>query len=166
MDELMERLARRRDEAEASFAAAPLTRFEPHECLRLAVVADGPDALARKLALASEQAASPHARPALEKHGIFCRQPSPQPPRVVFVFSGLGSQYRGMLHGLVREVPAAAAMLEEVDATMSGWATQASRSCLGADGSLGTDVWRTQVPSSWRTRSCMRRFPAWGPART
>ncbi len=146
MDELMQRLARRRDEAEASFAAAPLSRFDPQECIRLAIVADGPDALARKLALASEQAASSHARPALEEHGIFCRQASPQPPRMVFVFSGLGSQYHGMLHGLVREVPAAAAMLEEVDATMSrlgypGFAEFA----WGADGSLGTDVWRTQV---------------------
>ncbi len=146
MDELMERLARRREGVEAAFGAAPLSRFDPEESQRLAIVADSPDVLARKLALASQQLASPHARAALEEHGIFYRQVGPVPPRVVFLFSGQGSQYRGMLRELVREVPAAAAMLREINASMSRLGhPDFAEIAWEADGSLGADVWRTQV---------------------
>jgi acyl transferase domain-containing protein len=144
--ELAERAARGRDEAASLFAAAHRSAFTARDRVRLAIVADGPDALARKLRLAAEQLASPQAAPALEEQGIFCRQPGPAPPRVAFLFSGQGSQYPEMLRELVRDVPAAAAMLREIDAAMSrlghpGFAEIA----WGAGGGLGTDVWRTQV---------------------
>ncbi|HEY7677685.1 MAG TPA: beta-ketoacyl synthase N-terminal-like domain-containing protein, partial [Candidatus Methylomirabilis sp.] len=144
--ELAERTARRRDEAESLFAAAHRSAFDARDRARLAIVADGPDSLARKLRLAAEQLASPGARTALEEQGVFYREPGPEPPRVAFLFSGQGSQYRGMLRELVRDVPAAAAMLKEIDATMSRLGHPSfAEIAWGADGGLGTDVWWTQV---------------------
>ncbi|HYB72701.1 MAG TPA: C45 family autoproteolytic acyltransferase/hydrolase [Candidatus Sulfotelmatobacter sp.] len=144
--ELARWAARGRDEAAALFAAAARPAFTARDGLRLAIVADGPEALARKLRLAGEQLTSPQARPALEEQGIFCREPGPEPPRVAFLFSGQGSQYPGMLRELVRDVPAAAAMLQEIDGTMSRLGHPSfAQIAWGTEGGLGTDVWRTQV---------------------
>jgi len=144
--ELLEQVARRQEHAESLFITAPMGGFTPGDRVRLAIVADGPDSLARKLRLASEQIANSNARPALEEQGIFYREVGQEPPRVAFLFSGQGSQYLGMLRELANEVSAAAAMLKEIDGTMSrlGYPTFAEIAWESAS-DIGRDVWRTQV---------------------
>ncbi len=65
---------------------------------------------------------------------------------VAFVFTGQGSQYPGMLRELVRDVPAAAAVMREIDAAMAQRGFQTfSQMAWDNPGQLGTDVWVTQV---------------------
>lgn len=146
MAELAERVARSRDDAESLYAGAEISRYTTWDRARLAIVANSPGALAKKLRLASERMAHPGARPVLEEQGIFYRERAEEPPRVALLFPGQGSQYTGMLRNLTREVPAAAAMLNQIDETMTrlGYPTF-TEIAWGPDTGLGIDVWRTQV---------------------
>jgi acyl transferase domain-containing protein len=141
---LLERVAQAPAQAPALYAAAGISRFGPDDRARLAVVAPSVEALERKLALAATQLAEPSAYPVLQEQGIYVGEAA-APPRVAFAFSGQGSQYVGMLRDVVREVPAAAAMLREADATMArlGYPSFATLAWEGGD--ISADVWRTQA---------------------
>src|SRR5439155_7393194 len=67
-------------------------------------------------------------------------------PRIAFLFPGQGSQYPGMLRELVRDVPAAAATMRELDALMvgRGFRTFAQMAWENPN-QLGTDIWVTQI---------------------
>jgi acyl transferase domain-containing protein len=74
------------------------------------------------------------------------KDPAPRRPRIAFLFPGQGSQYEGMLRELVRESPAAAARVREIDSLMKrlGYPTF-SEIAWETGGGLGTDPWQTQV---------------------
>ncbi len=103
----------------SSWQTASQSGFAPHHSSRMAVVADGPESLVGKLKLARPQFENPKARPILEQRGIFYRQLPTERPRVALVFPGQGSQYEGMLREMVRDVPAAAAIVKECDVVLA-----------------------------------------------
>ncbi len=127
------------------FAAAAGSRFNPSDRFRLAIVADTPDALAEKLALAAKQMGDQSANAVLESRGIYYRSPSVTRPRIVFLFPGQGSQYVGMLKELIGEVPAARSAMDEADRAMQkhGFRLFAEMAWDAASGA-GTDIWVTQ----------------------
>jgi acyl transferase domain-containing protein len=66
--------------------------------------------------------------------------------RVAFLFPGQGSQYTGMLQELVKESPAAAAKLREIDAIMKRLGYQSfSEIAWTPNSGLGTEPWQTQI---------------------
>jgi len=120
--------------------------FKAADRFRLAIVADGPESLARKLQLARPQLENLAARQVLEQQGIFYRQFDGRPPRVAFIFPGQGSQYVGMLRELVATSPAAAQMLRDADAAMAAKGFPSfSKLAWEQPTQLGSDVWTTQV---------------------
>jgi acyl transferase domain-containing protein/acyl carrier protein/NAD(P)-dependent dehydrogenase (short-subunit alcohol dehydrogenase family) len=133
-------------DAAAVWRSGKANSFKISDRFRLAIVAEGPEALARKLALARPQLQNPAARSVLEQQGIFCREVPKTRPRVAFVFPGQGSQYEGMLRDLVRDVPSANVALHEIDATMTriGYPTF-SQLAWTSPSQLGKDVWSTQI---------------------
>ncbi len=67
-------------------------------------------------------------------------------PRIAFLFSGQGSQYSGMLKELVRESPAAAAKLQQINALMKRLGYQTFSEIAWESGSgLGIESWQTQI---------------------
>ena len=144
--ELTAKIGQALADASTAFAAAATSRFRPEDHSRLAIVAGNAESLARKLQLAAKQFANPDARLVLEQQGCFYRQLPVRRPRVAFVFPGQGSQYAGMLRELVRDVPAAAAAMREIDAVMTlrGYQTFAQMAWENP-AQLGTDIWVTQI---------------------
>ncbi len=149
MDELLARVdSAHRDAAQTWSAAA--SSFQSSDRFRLAVVADAPAALARKLQLAGSQLKNPSARLVLEQQGVYYHELTATAPRVVFVFPGQGSQYDGMLRDLVREEPAARRALGQIDTALTrlGYPTFAQLAWPASAGQstpLGSDIWSTQV---------------------
>lgn len=128
--------------------AAAAAGFAARDAWRLAVVADSPSALAARLALVETVPVPADRWPALHEQGVFPHQRPPRPPRLAALSPGQGSQYPGMLRGLVAEVAAARAALEEVDRALAdlaqpSWEALAWEQPLAAR--LGTDVWLTQA---------------------
>ena len=145
-ERLAEQIARAQASAEVVFAAAPANAFASHHKARLALVSDSADSLARKLRLAQRQMSTPGARVLLEEQGIFYGAPGAERPRVGLVFSGQGSQYPGMLRELIDESPAAAAMMRQIDATMSRLGFPSFEEIAWNSGAtLGESVWLAQV---------------------
>ena len=143
-EDLLARIAQ--GDCKTLFANAPTARFAPTDRVRLAVVADSPEMLVEKLQTASKQIANLASRPILEQHGIFCRTLGPRRPRVAFVFPGQGSQYAGMLRELVRDVPAAADALREIEQALARHGFPSFVQMAWDDPSrLGVDVWTTQA---------------------
>ncbi|HEY1601537.1 MAG TPA: beta-ketoacyl synthase N-terminal-like domain-containing protein, partial [Pirellulales bacterium] len=129
-----------------AFAAAPSISFAPEHRVRLAVVAGSAEMLSQRLQTAAKQMGNPAALPVLEQQGCFYRQVGADRPRVAFVFPGQGSHYAGMLRELVREVPAAAAKMQEIDAVMTRRGLQTfAQMAWDNPQQLGADVWVTQV---------------------
>ena len=129
--ELAARLAEAAANPQAAFAAGRTSRFTPADRSRVAIVAASTDALAKKLQMAARQFAAPEAQVVLEQQGCFYRQVPAGRPRVAFLFPGQGSQYAGMFQQLVQDVPAAASMMHEIDAVMTGAAIRRLRRWLG-----------------------------------
>ena len=99
----------------SAFANAAASRFVPADRVRLAIVAESAEALSQKLQSAAKQLGNPAALPVLEQQGCFYRHLTAEPPRIALLFPGQGSQYPGMLQELVRDIPAAAAMMHQID---------------------------------------------------
>ncbi|MFO1093172.1 MAG: C45 family autoproteolytic acyltransferase/hydrolase [Planctomycetaceae bacterium] len=85
-------------------------------------------------------------QPVLE-HGRICAGPdSSRRPRIAFAFPGQGSRYAGMLNTLVQESPAAAAHLQDLNATLSRLRLPTFDRLIGEDShKLGTDLFETQL---------------------
>ncbi|TWT34283.1 type I polyketide synthase [Blastopirellula retiformator] len=128
------------------YQAAESIKFSPTDKIRLAIVADSAEALAKKLAMASPQLGNSASRQVLEQQGIFCREPLATKPRIAFLFPGQGSQYEGMLRDLVAQSSAAAKMMADADAAMRrlGYPTFAELA-WNRPTQLGADVWKTQI---------------------
>ncbi|NIL97509.1 MAG: acyltransferase domain-containing protein, partial [Planctomycetales bacterium] len=121
-------------------------RFDPHLPCRLAIVADGPHWLEKKLKVAASQMGNPAAADVLQQQGIFFRQTRSARPQVAFLFAGQGSQYSGMLRPLVQTCPAAAGALQTADAAMRRAGLPAfSQLCWQEPNALGTDPFATQI---------------------
>ncbi|MDH3719371.1 MAG: acyltransferase domain-containing protein, partial [Planctomycetota bacterium] len=146
VDELLRKLDDPAVQSGALYDASGKTCFAAQDQFRLAVVADSTATCRRKVELARKQLTNPAAQPLLEQQGIFFRQLPASAPRVALVFAGQGSQYTGMLREIVRDVPAAAAAKQEVDALMTRLGHGTFDQLAWDDNSrLGTDVWPTQV---------------------
>ena len=130
----------------ASFAAAAAAQFTPADRSRVAIVASSADAFTKKLTLAAKQFGNADAQPVLEQQGCFYREVRAARPRVAFLFPGQGSQYAGMLRELVRDVPAAAAAMREIDAVMTQRGYQTFGQMVWENpGQLGANIWVTQI---------------------
>ncbi|MFI4876049.1 MAG: beta-ketoacyl synthase N-terminal-like domain-containing protein, partial [Blastopirellula sp. JB062] len=132
--------------ADSVWVSAESNQFAPTDKVRLAVVADSSQALAKKLTMALPQLGNSASRQVLEQQGIFCREPLSTKPRIAFLFPGQGSQYEGMLRDLVSQSPAAMHMMTEADAAMRrlGYPVFADLA-WNAPTQLGADVWKTQI---------------------
>jgi acyl transferase domain-containing protein len=146
VEQVVTQIAADQRNLQAAWQQGTQRRFADKDRYRLAIVADSAASLEKKLQLAATQLSNTAAREVLEQQGIFFREVSSQKPRVVFAFPGQGSQYEGMLKELVRDVPAAAKMLAEIDATMTrlGYPTFSELAWSKAS-PLGSDVWVTQI---------------------
>lgn len=120
--------------------------FGPADRCRVAIVASHPAELAEKARLASTGLNKPELRPVLESKGIFHAEVPPRRPLVAFMFAGQGSQYAGMLRGLVQQYAPAARAMERLDQVLVrlGFPTFAQVAWDQGD-ALGSDVWRTQL---------------------
>lgn len=112
----------------SEFAAA-----DPQVLLDARVMGDGPAAvcvatlsvedLQKAQALLKKSGLTESMRELREKQGLFVRvQPTQSEDRIAFLFSGQGSQYPGMMAGLAKLSPAAAEVLENVDAWCAAYA--------------------------------------------
>ncbi len=125
---------------------AAVACFSVDDRARLAIVAAGPDDLARKLRLALDQSMHTSMRAPLEEQGIFLRERSEAKLRVAYVFPGQGSQYPAMLRDLIAQDAAAARALAEVDSVMASLGYPGFAQLTADDSTaLGQDVWTTQV---------------------
>jgi acyl transferase domain-containing protein/NAD(P)-dependent dehydrogenase (short-subunit alcohol dehydrogenase family) len=86
---------------------------------RLAVVASDPERLQQKLSMTANALEGPAPRRFLEDQGVFHYVDTGTRPRVAFVFSGQGSQYRGMLKQACEFSPAARQVVERADRCLS-----------------------------------------------
>ncbi|MBI1246282.1 SDR family NAD(P)-dependent oxidoreductase [bacterium] len=146
LQQLQAQLAAAAGQAESLWQAADGKKFAATDVARLAIVADSPEALAKKLTLAGTQLGNPASRQVLEQQSIFFRMKSAQAPRVAFAFPGQGSQYEGMLQDLVACSPAAAAMMAEADAAMQRQGFPTLRQLAWETPTqLGSDVFQTQI---------------------
>ncbi|MFZ4764154.1 MAG: beta-ketoacyl synthase N-terminal-like domain-containing protein, partial [Roseimicrobium sp.] len=137
---------RSQSQVESLFERAQALRFAANDGARLALVADSPEALSRKLMLAAEQLANTSSRAVLEEQGIYCRSCVEKPGRVAWIFSGQGSQYAGMLRELVQQNTEAAAALAEMEATLQRLGHDSfAHIAWDEPNALGTDLWRTQL---------------------
>lgn len=128
-------------------AATPVG-FGQRDLWRLAVVADSPAALAARLKLVESVPEPAERWPALHEQGIFLHARPTRPPRLAALSPGQGSQYPGMLRGLVGASAAARGALREVNQALAGlgeptWEAMVWESPLFSR--LGTDIWLTQA---------------------
>ncbi|MDZ4657544.1 MAG: C45 family autoproteolytic acyltransferase/hydrolase [Bythopirellula sp.] len=146
MDDLYQQLSAALADCGKTFAAS-LSTFSPQHNARLAIVADNAETLRAKLQLAGTQLKNPTALAALERQGVFCC-PSLEVtrPRIAFMFPGQGSQYVGMLRGLVESHAVAAAALSEVESVLTQLGSPSfAQMAWGTTGQLGKDAWATQA---------------------
>lgn len=142
-------LANRMQNALADLGSAWDSRheFASDDGTRLAIVAKTAEELRTKLTLAHQQWNCLDARPALHEQGIFLAlQPPRTAPRIAFAFPGQGSQYPGMLEGLVALSPAARQVQQRADQLLHEQFGQTFSSMAWQDPArLGIDVWVTQM---------------------
>ena len=129
-----------------AFSTTAAAQFTPADQSRMAIVAGNTEMFAKKLQMAAKQFANPDAQPVLEQQGCFYRQVPASHPRIAFLFPGQGSQYAGMLRELVRDIPAAASAMREIDAVMAARGYQTfSQMVWENPGQLGANIWVTQI---------------------
>ena len=151
LDDLIKRLPALQMDPGSLIGMANMSCYHAGDNVRMAIVFKDNEDFAQKLKLASSQIGRPELYPVLSERGVFFHMPSEEQaekPRLALLFSGLGSQYPGMLRELVREVPAAADKLKEIDDLMLrlgypsfseiAWSQDENRK-------LGSDVWTTQM---------------------
>ncbi len=120
--------------------------FDQEQKYRLAVIADSPAMLEKKVQVAAQHIDNPAAQAALDQQGIIFRKRSDAKPRIAFLFPGQGSQYFGMLQDLVSSCPSAQRAMRSMDTVLQrhGYQTFAEMAWEPNSG-LGSDVWTTQV---------------------
>lgn len=142
---LTEQLEQAAAHADRYFAAAQ-PAFSPVHTCRAAIVAESPGSLAEQSARAAQRWRQPESQAALHDRGIFCWERTAEAPRVAFLFPGQGSQYPGMLRGLVEYSKAAKAKLAEADAILRRLGSKTFTEVAWSDRpELGTDLWATQM---------------------
>lgn len=148
-DSMEQRLRATRSNPEGAWRDAWATsRFEERDLFRLAIVADSPATLATRLALIHGVPERPEHWPALHEQGVFLHVRPERPPRLAVLCSGQGSQYPGMLRGLVSASVAAHEALRDVDRALAAleepsWEAMAWEPPLSSR--LGSDIWLTQA---------------------
>lgn len=142
---LVEALGRTAANAEAVYRTER-SGFSRTGAARLAIVAESPQDLAQKSALASRQLLDPQSHPLLREKGIFCFPKSAERVRVAFLFAGQGSQYSGMLRSLVQEFAPAGEAVRRIDEVLRRLGHPSVANVLWEEGGeLGKSVWRTQL---------------------
>lgn len=128
------------------FAESGVAQFASSDQARLAIVAESPDTLRRKLELTLSTLERAASAATLDQQGIFFRELSQGRAQVAFLFPGQGSQYPGMLRELISDVPQAADLVRELDAALrrEGCPTFAEITANSAE-KLGADVLLTQL---------------------
>ncbi|MEO8494244.1 MAG: SDR family NAD(P)-dependent oxidoreductase [Planctomycetota bacterium] len=143
-DELRTRVERAASDAEPAFVDEVLR--SPDAAHRMSIVARDAASLREKMNLALSQWERPDSRAVLAAQGIFYGVRGAKPPRVTFAFSGLGSQYPGMLQGLAQCSPAARAVLDEADVWLREVSGETFADLAWEDSDrLGNDIWATQA---------------------
>ena len=134
------------EDSAAAWNAASDGWYSAGDAWRLAIVASGPDELAKLAKQASAQLENESARTLLADRGVFVAQRRSSAPRVAFLFPGQGSQYTGMLRPLIESFEPARAAMQEVDTVLSRLGLPSFETVAWQEGDqLGTDVWRTQL---------------------
>lgn len=121
-------------------------RFDNHESCRVAIVAESQNELGKKIELASQRWNDPKSQNALAMKGIFSRAGNSRTRKTAFLFPGQGSQYRGMLKGLVDGSPAAQEVLEEANSVLRELRLSTFEETVWDETSdLDQDPWNTQI---------------------
>ena len=147
-DDLIKRMSDLQVDPGSLMGMANMSCYHSDDRARIAIVFRDSEDFAQKLKLASSHAGRPGLYPVLTERGVFYHILSEEKPRLALIFSGLGSQYPGMLRELVREVPAAADKLKEIDELMLrlGYPTFSGIAwSKNEDLKLGSDAWSTQM---------------------
>lgn len=131
-----------------SFVDAMHKSFTSADAARAAIVATDPDSLAATAKLAVKRWPQLEHDVVLDdRRGFWTRATmEPGPPRTAFLFSGLGSQYPGMLQGLATHSPAARETLAEAEAILARLGLGSfAEMAWGDSASLSTDLWMVQA---------------------
>ncbi|HTN75546.1 MAG TPA: beta-ketoacyl synthase N-terminal-like domain-containing protein, partial [Pirellulaceae bacterium] len=130
----------------AFWASGSATTFAPTDRERLAIVADSPETLKKRLLLAKEAVAAEQRNSSWEEQGVFLATHTPTRRRAAALFPGQGSQYAGMLQELASVSPVTRDAVGEASAVMKrhGWETF-EQLAWSKSQSLGSDIWHTQA---------------------
>ena len=120
--------------------------FLPCDVMRMAIIADCPETLSKRLKLALAATTSDTPFQKWEEQGIVLTDRVHPRPKAVALFPGQGSQYPGMLKELADVSSGARRVLEEAHSIMTarGWEPFEHIAWDNPEG-LGVDLWITQV---------------------
>ena len=149
-EELLEQAAAVAASADESFAKASRdfshNGFGTDAKFRLAVVAQDSRQLATSCKLAAKQLVKPAARTLLADKGVFYGEVGQTLPQIALMFPGQGSQYTGMLKGLIEQFPPAAEAMHRADEVLERLGLPRFAELAWAESNdLGRDVWLTQL---------------------
>lgn len=105
--------------AVAAGSVNPVTQFSSADKVRLGIVATDAADFARKLPAVEVGLADCQRRHILSDNGILITEPGQSGKHMAVVFSGQGSQYRGMLTDWIQASPAVRAFIQEANTTLA-----------------------------------------------
>ncbi|MGH7128728.1 MAG: ACP S-malonyltransferase, partial [Planctomycetaceae bacterium] len=145
LPQLAEAAQRAAGDSASAFEQSHGNRFRPEHRFRLGLVAKTADDLAARLKLAAAQMENPRAWPLLAEKGIFIGEAAPGQTCTALLFPGQGSQYAGMMQGLISDFPPAAEAMRGVDAVLGRLSLPTFAELAWNNvGTLGTDIRQTQ----------------------
>lgn len=147
---LRERVASALQDSASLWQTGGLSRpYDLQDEYRLVIVADSPATLSAKLNLVRELPMGVEAWPALHEQGVFLHRRPESKPALALVFPGQGSQYSGMLKGLLERYSAETrSTLDEINAVLQQLGQPTFQQIAWEPAfaeRLGVDTWLTQA---------------------